>query len=388
MKWLLFESFHLAYHHKLDVLIIAKMLKSQGEEVSIFDIFHEYNEDVIDGIPVLHWKSNITVPDKTWMLQKRTFLGSLWNGLKYGIHKYLYMRAVKNFIVDKADFYYCGSYHNNMSTVLFSIKKPCFWWGLRSDRFNFSVSKLLHDPHMALNLLIARIKFLSNPNQHLFVSNGLILEEHVQIGIPRNRMVIREERCIENMPDPNYNLLNNPFTFLTIGQLRPDKRIEFTISEFLKIKTHCQYVLAGKAQESYENVISSSINEHNNIIRINKFLDYSEFNLLFQQAQFVVLADKQQVGSVTNGTFLESLINFRPVIAPNYNPYKYYIDKYQVGILFDPNVPGDLTNAMHKAIEKGSKYYENNIREFLKTIQFEKLAKQLHLDILKNYKSL
>ena len=53
MKWLLFESFHLAQNHKLDVLIIAKMLKSQGEDVSIFDIFHEYNEDIVDGIPII-----------------------------------------------------------------------------------------------------------------------------------------------------------------------------------------------------------------------------------------------------------------------------------------------------------------------------------------------
>ena len=381
MKWLLFESFHLAQNHKLDVLIIAKMLKSQGEDVSIFDIFHEYNEDIVDGIPILHWKSNITVPDDSWMLRKHSFLETIWKSFQHGIQKERYMRAVKNFIVDKADFYYCGSYYNNMSTVLLSLKKPCFWWGLRSDRFHFSISKLLHRPYRALNLLIARNKFLSNSNQYLFVSNSLILEEHVRIGIPRNRLVIREERCIESMPNPNYNLVNKTFTFLTIGQLRPDKRIDFTINEFSKIKAQCQYVLAGKSQESYENVISNSIKAHNNIIRINKFLDYSEFNLFFQQAQFVVLADKQQVGSVTNGTFLESLINFRPVIAPNYNPYKYYIDKYQIGILFDPNVPGDLTNAMQKAIEKGCRYYENNIREFLKTIQFENLSKKLYHDI-------
>lgn len=381
MKWLLFDSFHLAQNHKLDVLIIAKMLKSQGEDVTIFDIFHEYNEDIIEGIPILHWKSNITVPDDSWMPQKHSFLETIWKGLKFGIHKDLYMRAVKKFIVDKADVYYCGSYYNNMSTILLGLKKPCFWWGLRSDRFHFSISKFLHRPYRTLNLLIARIKFLSNSNQYLFVSNSFILEEHVRIGIPRNRMVIREERCIESMPNPNYNLLKKTFTFLTIGQLRPDKRIDFTINEFSKIKTLCQYVLAGKSQESYENVISCSINAHNNIIRINKFLDYSEFNLLFQQAQFVVLADKQQVGSVTNGTFLESLINFRPVIAPNYNPYKYYIDKYQIGILFDPNIPGDLTNAMQKAIERGCWYYENNIREFLKTIQFENLSKKLYNDI-------
>ncbi|MBQ3129793.1 MAG: glycosyltransferase [Bacteroidaceae bacterium] len=381
MKWLLFESFHLAQNHKLDVLIIAKMLKSQGEDVSIFDIFHEYNEDVVDSIPILHWKSNITVPDDSWMLQKHSFLYSFWKGLQYGIHKDRYMRAVKNFIVDKADFYYCGSYHNNMSTVLFGLKKPCFWWGLRSERFHFSISKMLHRPYRIINLLIARIKFLSNSNQYLFVSNSLILEEHVRMGIPRNRMVIREERCIEGMPNPNYNLLNKTFTFLTIGLLRPDKRIEFTINEFLKITNQCQYVLVGKAQESYEDVINSSINAHKNIVRVNKFLDYSEFNLYFQQAQFVVLADKQQEGSVTNGTFLESLINFRPVIAPNYNPYKYYIDKYQIGILFDPNVPGDLANAMQKAIDKGSRYYENKIREFLKTIQFENLSKKLYHDI-------
>jgi hypothetical protein len=36
---------------------------------------------------------------------------------------------------------------------------------------------------------------------------------------------------------------------------------------------------------------------------------------------------------------------------------------------------------MQKAIEKGCRYYENNIREFLKTIQFKNLSKKLYHDI-------
>lgn len=381
MKWLLFESFRLAQNHKMDVVIIAKMLRSQGEDVSIFDIYHDYSEDFVDDIPILHWSTDVKVPDISWMKEQNTIFHSMMKGFQYNYQVYRYMKEVKDFIIDKADCFYCGSFHNKMTTVLFEINKPCFWWGLRSDRFHFTLKKILKSPYTAFSLLFERQKFLANPKQYLFVSNNFILNEHVEVGIPGNRMVIREERCIENMPTPQFELLNKKFTFLTIGQLRPDKRIDYTIKEFKKVSGTCQYVLAGRAQDSYEDIISQSINGSCNIIRVNCFLDYSDFNLFIKQSQFVVLADRQQAGSVTNGTLIESFINFRPVIAPNYNPYKFYIEKYHIGILYDPSIPGDLARAMQCAKDKGCFYYEINIREFLKTIEFDMLATRMFQDL-------
>ena len=152
-----------------------------------------------------------------------------------------------------------------------------------------------------------------------------------------------------------------------------------TITEFKQCREEeWQYVLVGKSQGKYENEILSAINHNDNIRRINKFIDYKEFNNYIKEAHFVVFADKKQKSSVTNGTMLETLINYRPIIAPNYDPYKTYIDKYGIGLTFNPDVSGDLSRVMKEAESLGSKSFHDNIENFLKTIKFDYVAKMLY----------
>ena len=67
---MLFESYHLAHNHIFDVVLIARMLQSQGNNVVIFDIYHEIAEDSLDGVPVMHWSSKYKVPDdKTFHIE-------------------------------------------------------------------------------------------------------------------------------------------------------------------------------------------------------------------------------------------------------------------------------------------------------------------------------
>lgn len=72
IDFLLFENYHLASHHIYDLVLIARMMQSQGLHVAIFDVFHEISEDEKDGIPVIHWQSEHAVPDDSWMLRKHS----------------------------------------------------------------------------------------------------------------------------------------------------------------------------------------------------------------------------------------------------------------------------------------------------------------------------
>ncbi|MDY3966258.1 MAG: glycosyltransferase [Prevotella sp.] len=378
LDYLLFENFHIASHHKYDVVLIARMLQSQGKSVAIFDIFHEDKEDSIEGIPVIHWKSRSQYPDDSWMHRKHTIWETLLHLMKDGCKIDNYMREVKTFIEDKADAFYCGSYHNFMSTVLFDIQKPCYWWGLRSDRFHFTPKKVLISPTEGLHILKEKRHFMRNPYQRLFVSNQIILEEHVNLGIPRERMVIREERVIEEQTDSNIEALDQEVSFLVIGQLRPQKHVPFTVEAFKKANIlGATLKLIGKSQGEYENVIEKSISGDNRIIRENAFLEYSDFNKHFSESHFVLFADEQGPSCITNGTMMEALINHRPIICPDYNPYKMYVEKYDVGLLYKAGDPVSYAEAMKKAKDLGVNHFENAISSFLETISFEKVAREL-----------
>lgn len=377
--FILFENYHQAFNHKYDVVLIAKLLKYTGLDVAILDIYHEDNSDDIDGIPVLHLTKKNQIPNDQWQRRPKNKLISWFCLIRFLWQQHKYIRQVINEIEPFAERFYCGSYHLNMPLNLLKIRKPCYYWGLRSSRMTNFWYHFKRNPVLGIRMLMLRHAFRKNPDQNLFVSNAIIKNEFERIGIPSWRLIIREERCITDLGFPNYENLSPRFSLLTIGMLRPDKRVGFTITEFKQCREEeWQYVLVGKSQGKYENEILSAINHNDNIRRINKFIDYKEFNNYIKEAHFVVFADKKQKSSVTNGTMLETLINYRPIIAPNYDPYKTYIDKYGIGLTFNPDVYGDLSRVMKEAESLGSKSFHDNIENFLKTIKFDYVAKMLY----------
>lgn len=380
--FLLFENYHLAVHHKIDVVIIAKMLKSQGLNIAIFDIYHEDKDSDIEGIPVLHWTSKASVPDDSWMLRKHSVFETIIKSPLFRRQQHSYMQEVKAFIIDKANNFYCGSYHNGMSTVLFNIQKSCYWWGLRSERFRFSIRKMIPSPLFGLHVLEERKKFINNPCQRLFVSNQIIMDEHERLGVPRNRMIIREERVVEKKNETYLQALDKTLSFLVIGQLRKSKHVPFTIEAFrLANMDGAMLKLIGRAHDEYEKEIQSAISNDKRIIRINAFLEYGDFNKHFSKSHFVVFADEQGPSCITNGTMTEALINHRPIICPNYNPYKYYIEKYNIGLMYEAGNVDSYAATMRKARDLGVEYFQYSIDQFLKTLSFDVVAKKLVEDL-------
>ena len=379
---MLFESYHLAHNHIFDVVLIARMLQSQGNNVVIFDIYHEIAEDSLDGVPVMHWSSKYKVPDDTWRIRKHSMWETLIKGKVFWYQQHQYMKEVLAFIENKADVFYCGSYHNGMSTVLFRMQKPCYWWGLRSERFRFSWRKLIPSLMSGFHILLERQRFLKNPFQRLFVSNQIIVDEHAHLGVPRNRMVIREERVVEASTDANLQLLDKNVSFLIIGQLRKEKNIPTSINAFRVANIDgATLKLVGKSRVGYEDIIKKAMHGDSCFIRQDAFLEYDDFNKHIMESHFVLFADEESSCCITNGTMMEALINHRPIICPDYNPYKYYVEKYGVGLLYNPRSIDSYAFAMRKASMLGVEYFQSAINKYLQTIQFDVVAKQLMRDI-------
>ena len=377
--FILFENYHHASNHKYDMFLIAKLLKSKGLKVAVLDIYHEDREHEHDGIPVIHLQKEKVIPDDKWQKAPVNKLFSLLCLVRFLWQQHFYMKDVLSEVEPLADRFYCGSYHIGMSRVFMRSKKKCYYWGLRSARMTNFWSYFRQNPINAIRMVQLRQAFLRNESQCLFVSNDIIKGEFERLGIPRSRIVIREERCIENLGNPEYEQMSREFSLLTIGLLRKEKRIDYTVLEFLNAKRpEWKYYLAGKSRGNYENVIDKVAAGKDSIIRINEFLDYDKFYQLIRQSHFVVLADEKQKSCVTNGTMMEALINYRPIIAPNYEPYRSYIEKYGVGIMFNPDIPGDLARAMKEADSKGCVSFCAKIEHFLHTIEFNQVANNLY----------
>ena len=380
--FILFENYHQAQNHKIDLVLIARMLQSRGLKVAILNIYGEDNSKEVDGIEVLNlpFKANPPQYHRIKLIGKLEFL--VWQRR--------YFKKVIKYITPLAKNFYFGSYHVQMPTALFKINKPCFYWGLRSSRMT-RFAKMLKSQDF-INVLHAakqRNLFMKNPKQCLFVSNEIIKKEFEDLGLSSNRLVIREERCIEQATNSNADKCSPHPSFLVIGQLRKQKNLPMTIEAFKQANIpNAKLCLIGRSQGKYEEEITAAINADDRIERNNSFLEYDDFLNYYTNAHFVLFADEEGDSCITNGTFTEALIRHRPVIAPDYNPYSHYINKYGVGILYKPKDIDSYAYALKKAIEIGVEYFQPNIDKFLKEIMFEKVAKDLVEDIKQNSSTL
>lgn len=379
--FILFENYHQAQNHKIDLVLIASMLQIQGMKVAILNIYGEDNSKEIEGIEVINLPFKATVPQ----YHRIKLLGKL----EFLIWQRRYFKRVIKYITPLAKSFYFGSYHVQMPTGLFKIKKTCFYWGLRSSRMtNFAWMLKRQDFINVLHAIKQKNLFMKNPKQCLFVSNEIIKKEFEDLGINTNRLIIREERCIETITDANIDKCSEKPSFLVIGQLRKQKNLPTTIEAFkLANIPDAKLCLIGRSQDKYEKEITAAINNDYRIERNNSFLEYDDFLSYYTKAHFVLFADEKGDSCISNGTFTEALVQHRPVIAPNYNPYSYYINKYGVGLLYEPDDIQSYSNAIEKAVELGVEYFQQNINRFLEEIKFDKVSELLVEQIIFNSQS-
>lgn len=380
--FLLFENYHQASHHKFDVALIGRMMQSQGMTVAVLNLYNEDKEDSYGGIPVLNMPFQKSIPNDKWQIQPKNKLHSLLAKIRFLWQQRQYFRKVVKAIEPLADNFYCGSYHTLLSGQLLRMGKPCYFWGLRSNRMSNFLQKMKKDPIEALHAYYLKRLFWANSNCRLFVSNNIIQKEFTSLGLDADRMVIREERCIDCIGNAELDKMDKDSSFLVIGQLRRQKNIPLTIDAFklANVKESHLYLI-GKSEGKYESIIEESTGKDQRIERQNKYLEYDEFNQYFSKSHFVLFADDQGESCITNGTMMEALIHHRPIICPNYNPYRYYIENYNVGLLYKPKDTNDYAKTIKKAASLGVSNFIPHIDEFLKSILFTEVSKKFVQDI-------
>lgn len=386
--FILFENYHQAFNHKIDVILIARMLQHEGQQVAILNIYGEDSKDSIEGIPIINLPFTPHIPNDKWQLHKKNKLHSLFCTIRFLYQEHCYIKKVVKTIEPLANNFYCGSYHLGMSRQFLYMKKTCFYWGLRSNRMNNFMRHFIKNPILGIRMLQLKKAFMRNPQQKLFVSNHIIMNEFERIGIPSNRLIIREERCISQLTSACLDSRNKKLTFLVIGKLRKEKHVDITIMAYKYANIpDSELKLIGKENPKYEPIINKNIMGDSRIERISLYLSYEDFNKWFKLSHFVLFADEKGASCITNGTMMEALINYRPIICPNHNPYTYYINKYNIGLLYEAGNIESYASALKKANELGTEYFIPNITTFLKTILFDKVSKSIVTRINNNNES-
>ena len=373
-------------NHQHDLEEIAKLLQCQGKRVAIAEVYNEriYCKDST----IEHYTFKTPFTDRFLTVDDCRFtpLRFFINRIKLRRY-YKFLRVALAELSGVSSNIYCGSFFNvNSYNWLKRVPKDVnlFLWGLRS--FWLYEYKIRPFTLFGVYSFFNRNLLSRNTNIRLFVSNEIIRDEYVALGIAPERLIIRPERTINELVKSSFSE-DGRLRLLTIGSLRPDKRIEMT-AEALRIinDDDISFVIAGSTSSDpfYEKNIMQATSGLRNVIRMNSRLNDKEYQSIFDECDFLVLCDKQHASSVTNGTMNEALLKGKPIIAPNYNPYKYIIDNFGVGISFDDGSIDSLVKAIQSAKAKGASFFSDAIECYQKTLLVDKVSEKFICDLRKS----
>lgn len=379
--FVLFENFHIAYNHYKDICIIAKMLVVSGYSVAIADVFDEAKQCQIDGVPHILIKAPKPLIRKSGNIPVLRVLENYVQTRK----RWKYLTSVIEELIPICRNIYAGSYHVGLSLKMIRAipaDKNIFFWGLRSSRL---YEYKLHKDWNSWNCYRVARYVKSHNNVKFFVSDALIKQEFQQLGISERRLVIRPERTISSLTlsEPiERRKTYDGIKILSIGSIRPQKRIEVILSALKSIQDiPIEYTIAGRTDDDYERVIQESMRGVKNVFRKNYRLPEEEYNQLIEACDYLVLCDKRSSSNVTNGTLNEALLKGRPIIAPNYEPYKSIIEQFKIGLLFDPNDLSSLKETLIMAYKKGVESFQASITNYQKTLLFSSVIDRFKYEL-------
>lgn len=361
--FILFEHTGLKNHCK-DLCIIGDLLRQNNYTVAIANVTIEYECCKDCNIPLINIKTN---------RDKYKSIDGFYSQVVKELSKY-----AKNI--------YVGTLMTN-HTMFWLINAPrninIYMWGLRSYYLREFRMWPLHKSVIQSLWIWIYAKY--NCRLKLFVSDDIIKKEFLSLGWTDDRLVIRPERMIKKLPQDVAGC-TNPKKFLIIGSLRPGKRIDLWIEAFAKRGgSDLMLFIAGKAYSinGYDISLSKSCEKHPSIIRIDKRLDDDEYFDLIKECDYLILCDEKQSSSITNGTMNEALLSGRPIIAPNYNPYRSIVDAYNVGLLYDINNQQSLIDTLEIAKNNPIANYNENLLKYQKTLLYDKVVSEFGKELKK-----
>lgn len=373
--FILFENIYNLENHYVDLGNLAYLLKQSGYKVAIANVFKEeklVKEKDIDIIPLnYHLPSFITKKVKhngavTFLYR---FLSSLY--LIYAMY------ALKK----KSENFYLGSLTlgTPITWLLFlSSSKTYFIWGLRCHMLE--LWKKSHSLYGIYSKCLYSI-VTRRENIKLVVSHPIIKEEFIsRLGIKPNRIIYRPERFTRGENKLTYTSPKGCFTLLTIGTLRRSKHVELILDALREINdSSIKYIIAGRCKndQDYENMLQERSKGVPGIDRRNRFIPDDEYEQLMQECDYMVLCDQKENSCATNGTMSEALLHGMPIIAPNYNPFKYEVEAYGLGELYDIDSVESIKDALLKAKSNSRENYLENLKQYSKHNSDKEIVSQL-----------
>jgi glycosyltransferase involved in cell wall biosynthesis len=288
-----------------------------------------------------------------------------WNRAKNILRRYRYWKGVLDAIADqKLDLVLITS---ECYDPLFYIAQPQFAFGL----FILNPRLYIYKPAEARGL-IRGVLFSFYKRRYRQWAHGaaftvttneppMIPELEALLGIPRIPWLPNLY-----LPDAQHAASgakkDAAYDFLTIGTISKSKSHLFALDTFAKLNLPYRYHVAGLARDQTGRDVEEKVNALQadprfNISGLFGYIDDQAYVQRIQDTKFMLLPYDFARGNISSQVMHECFIHGVPIVAPAIQPFKWYVERYGIGILYAEGDSESLAQALKKALDMGPEAY-------------------------------
>jgi glycosyltransferase involved in cell wall biosynthesis len=173
----------------------------------------------------------------------------------------------------------------------------------------------------------------------------------------------------DNIED--YNLVNyvsENIKLLYFGTFFFGKGVDILIDALDHIKIdNFELTIAGDASTANFDISNIEFNDKVNFI--NKYLSEKDVVALFQNSNVIVLPYRSTYQFDTSGVLVQAALSKRLIIVPDIFPFNEVVNKYSLGLTFEPNCSESLSKSIVQLVTNYDQFYSKaNFSEFVENI--------------------
>jgi len=164
------------------------------------------------------------------------------------------------------------------------------------------------------------------------------------------------------------------FVISTVGVIYKGKNIEFVLDSLKKRnENNFKYRIAGLPTGEYGQYIRKKTMEFpNNMVEYRfEYLSDEDYVEEIKKSDFIVIPYSENREDQASGVFFDALKYNKPVITPNIDPFKSYIDAYKIGLMFEKENNALFLETVDKAKKLGSEYFSESITKFKEDFSYK-----------------
>lgn len=172
----------------------------------------------------------------------------------------------------------------------------------------------------------------------------------------------------------NTSKLSKEFLISTIGGIYAGKNIEFIFNcidseQLLEFK----YRLAGKPTGNYGSYIQSKAEKlaSKGVTGRFELLSIEDYIQEIEKAHFIVLPYSSARSDKASGVMFDAIANYRPIIAPDIEPFASYVKNYNIGLLYKGGDKHSFIDTVNKAKKLGVKTFIGDLTKFHQEFTYE-----------------